>query len=305
MGEIVKMEDIEAGPEFQENGFESIKNSTRVVLQMFRHNDKEKDPNKTDQQILLSKPGLIDAKSRGKDKKITYSIATGTDRARAQQTAIGHMAGAIPRLQDAETLEELKAVIDGARPFGTKIRVDNRLNFVLDKKSPFGVEAYRRYDMKEYLKFMVEDSDRLAKELGDTTSSTYSRQAKNVAEIVLKYVKIAKNFDAIYRKTEESERETNELKRFFGSHQAVLESFLLKLIDRVKGTGERDRLVRALGNNGFDFSEGFEIDITTENVGEEPKMHIRYIKPAKGENEEFIFDEDIPIEFVNELVLAK
>ena len=85
----------------------------------------------------------------------------------------------------------------------------------------------------------------------------------------------------------------------------MLESFLLKLIEGVKGTGERDRLVKALGNNGFDFSEGYEIDITTENAGEEPKMHIRYTKPAKGNNEEFVFDEDIPLGLVEEIVTAK
>jgi hypothetical protein len=42
-----------------------------------------------------------------------------------------------------------------------------------------------------------------------------------------------------------------------GSHGGVTESFLLKVIEKIKGVAERDRFVSIIGNQ-FDFLEGFE-----------------------------------------------
>lgn len=267
---------------------------TKVVLDFFRHD--EKDPNKTepkkpDEEVELTPDGRQNAKVHGKLDDITFAIATATDRVRAQQTARYHMAGAMENVTGDETPAELAELINEGMGYGSKTRVDNRLNFVLDEHTPLGEKLFEAFSQKRYLKFLVEESDGLAIELNDIESSTYSRQASNVASIVLKYIEVAKNFNKLYESAEASDRKTNELQRFFGSHQGVTESFLAKLIEKKKGVNERDEFVKILGNQGFDFSEGFQIDIFNKEDNVEPVIEVQYRKEKDGEvfefNEEF------------------
>ena len=93
------------------------------------------------------------------------------------------------------------------------------------------------------------------------------------------------------------------MKRFFGSHQGVLESFLAKLIEKTKGIEERNKFVEVLNNQGFDFAEGFEVDIKNKELGE-PTIHLLYKKEKEGKTI-FEFDEDLPKEIIDSLVLTK
>lgn len=279
---------------------------TRVVLDFFRHDEKDQnktEPKKTDEEVELTDAGRYSAKGQANLDKIDFAIATATDRTRAQQTAGYHMAGNIEGITGDESLDDLKNKIDGKREYGSKMRIDNRLNFKLVSGSSFEEEAMKNFKDGRYLKFLVENSDSLAEQLGDAESSTYSRQASNVAEIVSKYVEVAKNFDKLYQSTVEEERATNELQRFFGSHQGVTESFLAKVIEKVKGIHERDRFVKILGNQGFDFSEGFQIEVLHTDGSDDPKINICFKKEKGGEV--FEFNEEVSLEDVKELIIKK
>ena len=55
-------------------------------------------------------------------------------------------------------------------------------------------------------------------------SSTYTTQAQAIASIIQKYYGIAPRFNELVQ--DESKNYEETMKRFFGSHQGVLESFL-------------------------------------------------------------------------------
>ena len=93
------------------------------------------------------------------------------------------------------------------------------------------------------------------------------------------------------------------MKRFFGSHQGVLESFLAKLIEKTKGIEERNKFVEVLNNQGFDYAERFEVDIKNKESGE-PTIHLLYKKEKEGKTV-FEFDEDLPKEIIDSIVLTK
>ena len=69
------------------------------------------------------------------------------------------------------------------------IGVDKKkdLDFKEDQNSEYYKEAMKSVSDGWYLKYLVEQSDKRAEELGDTVSATYTRQAQQVARIIKKY----------------------------------------------------------------------------------------------------------------------
>ena len=89
-----------------------------------------------------------------------------------------------------------------------------------------GKKALEAAKNGKYLKFLVEDSDRLAKEENDDKSSTYSNQAQAIASIVEKYYNIAPRFNELAQDKDKKYEDT--MKRFLGSHQGVFGKFFGK-----------------------------------------------------------------------------
>ena len=171
---------------------ENKEKMAKVVLHFFRHGEQFKDPNKTDKEYDLSPvgrgQGLKKAKAVGGERNLGQTMAFGSPRKRSQQTAAFAMAGeTLDTIDGSESLEELKEKLDKDVGYGTKVMADPRLDFLLDKNTPFGEKAFDAFaTKKQYLKFIAEESDQLAKEVCDREGSTYSRQAGNVAEKVIK-----------------------------------------------------------------------------------------------------------------------
>jgi hypothetical protein len=285
--------------------------SSKIELNFFRHNDKEKnaDKSKTDEEVLLTDGGRMDAISHAEDTDISQSVAFGSPRMRTQETAALHMAGAMEEITGEETLEQLKAKINAGRDATTKLTVDPRLNFVLEEgKNEYVDAAYKAFGEGRLMKFLVEESDQLAEKAGDNESSTFSRQAANVASIISKYLTIAPRFDGLVNggsNTGQSFEDT--MKRFMGTHQSVCECFLAKVIEKTKGVEARDAFVKAVNNKGFDFSEGFKLELVTNSPGEEPKIKIEYKREAKSDGKEtednnFEFNEEISKGVIEEIV---
>lgn len=294
---------------FKEQNFEKIEQikdyTSKIELIFMRHDEKESDEitawwkrmmgikgkKKSDEEVRLTPEGKMHAKEKAEQDDIGQSMAFGSPRKRTQETAGLVMSGQSEEITGTETLEELKEKLDKdlSLKSGSKIRVDDRLNFEVDFTSNYGKKAIEAAKSGKYLKFLVEESDYLAKKEKDDKSSTYIKQAQGIASIIQKYYGIAPHFNELVKDKDKNYEDA--MKRFLGSHQGVSESFLAKLIEKTKGKEERDKFVQVLNNQGFDYAEGFDVEIKNKELGE-PTIHISY----KKENEEktiFEYDEDI------------
>lgn len=289
--------------------------TSRLELNIFRHGDKEKDPSKTDQEIELTTRGGELVARQATLTNITRAVAYGSPRIRTRQTAALKMAGALEGVTGHEgargIIDKVNALLhEGAREetrVGSKVSTDRRLDFTFEPGAPYGDAAYKAFGEGRLMKFFVEESDKLAREAGDIDSTTYSRAAGGIAELVRKNVAIAREWDKLVKgeRAGAQEYDADTLERFAGTHQSVGESFLIKVVEKMRGEGERDKLVAALGNQGFDPTEGFKIEIL--NVGEgEPKVFLDYKKEkksAEGVGETlFQFSEEVPREVLEEII---
>lgn len=288
----------------KQKNFENIEQvkdyTSKIELVFIRHDEKENDKAKSDEEVRLTPAGRMHAKEKAAQNDTSQSIAFGSPRKRAQEMAGLVMSGKSEGITGTETLEELKEKLDKDLPLksGSKIRVDDRLNFEIDFTSNYGKKALEAAKSGKYLKFLVEESDDLAKKEEDDKTSTYTTQARNIAFVIQKYYNIAPRFNELVQN--ESKNYEDTMKRFFGSHQGVLESFLAKLIEKTKGVEERDKFVQALNNQGFDYAEGFDIEIKNKE-SDEPSIHISYKKEKEGETT-FEYDEDIDKDMLSEII---
>src|SRR3990167_9782283 len=275
--------------------------TSKIELRFFRHAEKESDKNKSDEEIELTVTGRRQAVEKSKGTDISQVVAFGSPRKRTQQTAGLVMGGQLDEITGNESIEELKEKLNKELKIGSKIGIDKRLDFNIDFSTDFGKKVLEAVKNGEYLKFLVEQSDTLAESFKDTATETYSGMAGRVAEIVKKYLAIAPRWDKLAQ--DENKNYDDALKRFFGTHQGIAESFLAKVIEQTKGKEERDVFVSALGNQGFNFVEGFEVEIDTIN-GEEQKIHIKFKKEKDGK---IIFEYDgiVSREIIEGFILVK
>jgi len=260
-----------------------------IRLEFFRHDKKEtkkeEQPNET---VRLTKEGRVHATKAGnsQDPHSEVAIIYASPRQRSQETAYRHMFATEPNITNEMSLEDIQAMIDaelvaqGGLNKGQlkKEIITDHLNFQWDTSTPLGAEVEEHYiQKKDALLFVWQSSDRRAHELHDLTSTTYSRAAGNIAELVLKYVKILPRWEQIVKNHPEKYKEfKNELQRFFGSHQSVTECFLMKVIEKTQGKEAVLKFFAHLPNkNGFDFSEGFTFSIESMQDGQ-PNLLIRF-----------------------------
>jgi hypothetical protein len=285
-------------PEYQEAKKEF---SSRIVLSIFRHSDKEKAlPGQADTEVLLTGKGRDIALERSSlfklpDSSLQQAVAFGSPRKRTQETAALVMGGT-ETFSGEETLDQLQQKIDQGKKFGSKLSVDHRLDFTLDK-SPYGDELMKSFKEGRFIDFLVHESDERATELGDAKSTTYSRQAAKVAEVVKKYIEIAPRFDAL---VQDKKYEKN-MQRFMGTHQSVGEAFLAKVIEKTQGKDARDAFVKEI-EPGFGFVEGFKIEIQNVPGKAVPEVAVHFERPAEGVKEGIALSERVPVSLLNEII---
>ncbi|MDZ7798218.1 MAG: histidine phosphatase family protein [Patescibacteria group bacterium] len=278
--------------------------TSKIKLSFFRHAEKEKDKSKSDLKIRLTEEGRKNSKKKSDTLNIRQSVVFGSPRERAQETASFRMSGNQEEITGEETFEELKDKLNKGLKVGSKISVDKRLDSDLDMESDFGKISLENFKKGQYLKFLVEESDSLAKEKDDTKGFTYLKSASNVAKIIEKYLSISKRWDKLVQDPQKNYDDT--LERYFGTHLSVGECFLAKAIEETEGEEKRDEFVKALNNQGFDFNEGFEIEIL--NSENEPSVHISFKKELsdKEEGKEevknvFEFDQNLSIDTIKKI----
>ena len=273
------------------------KKETKIDLHFFRHSIKSSDQvSASDSGVLLSDAGRVLSKEKAfTDVNHNQAMVFGTSRLRTQETGALVMAGESPDITGDETLDELKEKINKDLKIGSRIAVDNRLNFMDDESTPLGKKLHEAIARKEYLKFIVEESDKVAKETGDTSGANYSRKAADIARVIQKYITISPRWSGIVN--DKSEKYTPVLERYLGTHQGMQESFIAKLLEKTDGVAARDAFVASLGNVGFDYIEGFEVKISTNPNGE-----ISVDASYKSKDPKISFNKRIPKALIAEIV---
>jgi hypothetical protein len=276
---------------------EKMERESKIVLHFLRHGKKGKGED--DYRIRLTPDGRKEAADKAEKVNLNQAMAFGSPRERAQETATLVMTGTEDEITGDETFEELKGKVNKKIGYGSKVLGDKRLDFTVDDKTPLGAEEMGAYTAGHYLEFVVQNSDRRAKGLGDQTNSTYSRMAGGIAEIVDKYIKVADRWHELVN--DEKKQYEEMMERFLGSHGGVTESFLLKVVEKTKGAEERDRLLAVIGNQ-FDFLEGFDVEVVKGKKDEKPSVKVKYEKKDTRGGELYKIEEVVPIEVIEEII---
>ncbi|MES2409366.1 MAG: hypothetical protein V4509_03640 [Patescibacteria group bacterium] len=237
----------------------------KIRLEFFRHDEKEKPvEDQADNTVRLTEKGRIHASEvgMGKEPKSDMSMAFGSARERSTETSLRQML-AREDIGGNATLEDIRSLISTEIGYGSKDRVTNNLNFNWSANPEF----IKRYtETRDALKFLLDESDTLVKKLHDKETTSYSRQAGNIAEIIKKYIEILPRWQKLVDDYSDKYQEGNrEMQRFLGSHQTVTESFLMKVIDKTEGREAVRAFIDNLKDkNGFGFSEGYKVEIKTK-----------------------------------------
>jgi hypothetical protein len=300
---------LEQGPPGLEHPEKEEKYTSRILIHFMRHGETRKirkggvhpeTRERRDVNRQLTARGRKQSVEKAPDGSIELSVAYGSPRKRSRQTAAFAMAGQLDEIQGDESLEELREKIDRhwGGEFGSKIATDVRLNYrEADQNDPFDVASETAYEKGYLIDFIVHDSERLAHELHSKNPQVYSSIARNEAEIVEKYLRIAPRWDELVNDPKRNYGDT--MKRYQGSHQGYVEPLLLKVIEAVKGVEERDRLIQVLNRAGFNLTEGFDVEI--RNVAEgPPEIRVKYKKEKDGKTV-FEFDEKISPELLAQI----
>lgn len=249
---------------------EKIKPAT-IRLEIFRHDDKggnttANPDDEIDKIIPLSKEGRVHASEigTGKDPHPEVAIAYGSLRNRTVETAERQMLAGEDLITKDSSLEEINELIADNISVGKKHRTTELLDFNYNGNQKFRETANDRFtNKKDLLIWHLEESDRMVEENKDKISSSYSRLAGNVAELVSKYSNGYSRWKKIVNDNPDKYSQfNNEMQRFMGTHQGVGESFLMKVIEKTLGKDEVYNFINSLeSKNGFKFGEGYSLVI--------------------------------------------
>lgn len=254
-----------------------------IRIELHRHDRKERQSTgdrQGDEFIRLTEDGRLQASEAGKSMspQPEVAVAMGSLKERALETSLRHMFANEDSITPEMSLEDMRALADANLVKGHKHAMIEELDFNLSGTPEFNQEADNRYlNAKDYVAFMFRESDNLALELGDESSSTLSRMAANIAKIIQKYEKILPNWQRATEQTSEDGQGKyaeydNQMQRFLGTHGGVPESFLLRVIQKIDGAEAAETFLQELTEkgqgNGFNFSEGYSIVIHQSEDGE-------------------------------------
>ncbi len=276
--------------------------SSRIELHFFRHSIKESDVvSETDHGVRTSREGKrLLKQDTFSNVNLDQAVAFGSPRDRAQEAAGFMMAGHRDDITEDDTLESLKEKLDAELKYGSKIGVDHRLDFHESRTgSPVARMLYAAMDRGEYAKAIIEDSDKMAEEIGDASGANYSFKAAGIASVIEKYMKVAPRWDQLV--AEKSGQYTDTLERYFGTHQGMSESFLAKVIEKTQGLESRARFIEAFSKQGFDFNKGFGMEILTGPHGEQA-LKINMIIEGKDDVPGHVLDQEVSAATIREII---
>lgn len=272
---------------------------SEIVLKFFRHSEKSNAPVERDHDIRLTDRGRDLARAKS-EYGTENALAFGSSRDRTKETAGIMMSGS-----KAPNLEELEDELVVEHTLFTKMHLtrigeERRLDFNDDFNSPYGKKFFEEFKAGNYLPFLFKESDALAKELGDTEGSTYSRLAGQIAQIIAKYSQVSeKAWHPLMNKENSKYLPGEKLNRFLGTHAGVNECFLAKVIEKTRGLAARDQFANISDKKGFDYVEGFDVSIKQSGA----EKHITISYKRKGEDgHEYVLEEEIPEAMLEEII---
>ena len=268
---------------------------SEVMLKFRRHAQKEKDPNKTNEELLLSPAGRVNAFETGKElnAQLEVSVAAGSQLIRSQEAALLLMLANNENISPTDSLDTIKDKIKENLKVGTKIYEDERLGFLV--KGDVRTEAYKADADGRYMEWLVDESDKQAIETNDQESTTFSRQAGNIAEIFDKYSQVGNNFNRLVNEKDNYKEFGNHLERYLGTHASVPESFIYKALLIQEGKMAAQKF---LENNKNCWKELTGLDVSIKNHGSEQNIHIIYAD-GNGQSELILKPETVK-EIINE-----
>lgn len=282
-----------------ENGQELMKHTSRIKLYIMRHAEKE-GQNKidhVDSKIALTPKGRSSSIARSHELDVKQGIVIAGDRDRTQVTGLYAYAGKNEKITGEETFDELRAKVDSGLKYGSRMLIDERLNLAFKKGTPESEDLQKAGDEGRYVKRIIEKHDDLVEHKGkDDGSSTYAKHAKNVAELIQKYVGIAPRWNNLAN--DKVKKYADTMERVMATHGGVSESFLAEVIDKRKGREERDRFVQAVPN-GFDYLGQFDVEIDTMQDGT-IKLHVHV--DIQDEENPYLFSEYIPVSMLEDII---
>ncbi len=255
---------------------------TEVNLNIMRHSKKENDPSRPNSELLLTPEGreLAHEKGAGLNPDINVSVAGASPMDRTAETAMLVMGANEDQLGVNDSLEEMEKKIAEELKVGKKLYRDERLGFNLD--GPIYDEGMAAFNAGRYAEWLLNESDALAIKKGDPVSTTYLRQAGNIAELVKRYEIVGDNFHRLALNKEKDGAEfTDHLERYLVTHQTVAECFVSEVIKEKLGAPAREEFISSL-KNGWAETKGINIHIF--NKGQEQSMIMNY-QDAKGPQE--------------------
>ncbi len=265
-----------------------------VTLYFIRHGEKQK-AEKPDELLELTEKGRLQAVKLGKQIRPNpnVAIAFGSPRKRTQETAACVMLAR--DIDPNASLKDIEEKIAEQVKVGKKIFVDKRLDFNLGKFEAASIKAI--IDEGRLIPYWVEESDELALNKNDVEATTYTRQAGNIAEIIKKYVKVAKQFHKIIAEPEKRDKYGNKLERYLGTHLGIVESFVAKIIEKTRGRQEAVKFAGTIPK-GFGETKGMRVNIKPDEKTNIAKIGIEY--EVNGVKHGIEFDEKLLDEIINE-----
>lgn len=284
--------------EFREHGEEP--RTSKISLHFMRHGKPESmAEGGTDKERHLGTTGIAQAlhKSKSIDSNLEQSLAYGSPRIRSQETAGIVMAG--DRIPEDVLPGGVKEFLNQDLKVGSKIGELEKLNFN-EGSAEYSQKMNEAYGQGNYFDFIAQESDTLAEKLGDLEASSLSMQAGNIAEVIKKYIKASPRWNELVNDSDKNY--TEDLERYLGSHQGVVESFLYKA---VKDNDFKEKLIlnAMKPNGGFDFTEGLTIEIVQDDVDKEPQVMLKFSDNVEGVD--FTLSETLSLVELDKMILEK
>jgi len=262
-------------------------------LEFMRHGEKEPEGTKPDGELQLTERGREMAQEKGRQLSAQkeVSLTWGSPKKRRTRETVLH--AMLPDINKDANPEEIEEIISREQKIGKKFIEDERLDFNFN--GPEGKEIDEAFDEETFLRFLVEKSDKRAIELQDKESSTYSRFAGNIAEIISRYSAIGDSFNRIASNKDDYKKFGNQMERYLGTHQGVVEGFVAKVLEKTQGVEKRNEFIDSLGN-GFKETEGIRIEVI--NKGAEQKIIVNL--KINGKTESLEINRDLIEDIINE-----
>lgn len=206
--------------------------------------------------------------------------------AAAEETARRAMRGKPGKYSAPEHLFET------ARPH---LQFDQRLS--VEMKSSAGLQIAKAREENRLLEWIVQESDAYVLDQHDKVGGSYSRMAANIARMIKAQLARADGWDMRARSNRLARPEQEN---YWAADSGITEAFLAKVIQKTSGTAHRNKFIAALGNNGFEPTEGFEVAIS--NFKGKKVIDVLFKKIDKTGESVFSFRQRISPELLDKII---